>query len=377
MREDIMFKEFSRHKILTHFDKLKKLSEDKDVTPVTVEIDPVNYCNHNCVWCVDPSHGKAKLELEFIYKLVDELKSIDVKGIVLKGGGEPTLHDDFGKIVKYISDKDIELGMVTNGSQLHRFSREIVDNAKYVRISIDGPDQESHYNIHRKKDFNQICKNVRDLVHTRGTNRHPIIGLSFAMNYDMIHLTEKAAELGMNLGVDYIMFRPPFFEEVGRLSTISVDQGIELRKKFADTAKKYEPHITIFVDNWVSDRDALHIEKMNKSSPRRGSFFGKGANGIEHVTKKCWAPPLFAVITADKGVYPCCNLRLLKNWCLGHIDYDAGKSFISIWEGDERKEIMEKVRDTECIRYCTHPLSNYNEIIYYLKDEDKFHSGFI
>ena len=86
--------------------------------------------------------------------------------------------------------------------------------------------------------------------------------------------------------------------------------------------------------------------------------------------------PLLCVIAADRQVYPCCNLRAIDEWSLGTVDYAAGRTFKDVWHGQQRRAVMERIHRTECIRYCTHPMSRYNEVIEYLRTP-RHHCSFV
>ena len=92
--------ELSPYKWATHMDKLEAIARGEDVFPVTVELDLVSYCNHSCGWCVDPEHTSYSLERTFISKLLGELDSLGIGGIVFKGGGEGTLHPSYAEILE-------------------------------------------------------------------------------------------------------------------------------------------------------------------------------------------------------------------------------------------------------------------------------------
>ena len=91
--------ELNPYKFIAHIDRLKTLAEGGDVFPVTVEMDLVDYCNHDCWWCVDPIHQNHSLERPFVSELLMEFKALGIKGIVCKGGGEQMLHNDFSDIL--------------------------------------------------------------------------------------------------------------------------------------------------------------------------------------------------------------------------------------------------------------------------------------
>ena len=369
--------ELSPYKWVTHFDRLKILAEGGDVFPVTIELDLVDYCNHNCGWCVDPAHKKNSLDRGFVSTLLDELKGLGIEGIVFKGGGEPTLYRFFPDVLEETRAKGFEVGVVTNGSRLPSLYSAIVKNANYIRTSIDGPTPESHKEIHRSDDFEAVVTGVCSLVGLRDElkQRHPIIGLSFAMDYQMIDLINSAINLGDKLGVDYTLFRPPFFEEVGRNNTMNTQQKGELLAAFERESRAYSGRMRIFIDYWVSDSEAGEFSSRGES-PRRGGYMQKGTNGIEHVTGRCLASPLLAVVSADRKVYPCCNLRFLDEWNIGTVDYETGNTFEKLWHGQRRREVMDRIHRTECIKVCTHPLSRYNEVIEYLKSP-MYHRGFV
>ncbi len=369
--------ELSPYKWASHINKLTTLAQNGDVFPVTIELDLVSYCNHSCGWCVDPLHMQNSLERSFVSKLLNELKSLAVEGIVFKGGGEPTLYKSFADVIEEARSLAFEIGIVTNGSRLKNLHDKIVQNASYLRVSIDGPTPESHQKIHRSNDFEDIIEAVYKTVELRNNlpQRHPIIGLSFALDYSLISLVDKAINLGHRLGVNYILLRPPFFEEVGRKNTMTIEQKKELLAVFKRKSQSYTGEMKIFIDYWISDSEASTLLSRDES-PRRGKYMGPDANGIEHLTRRCLASPLLAVVSADKKVYPCCNLRFLEEWNVGVIDYGEKNTFNKLWKSERRREIMDRIHKVECIKFCTHPLSRYNEVIEYLKSP-QFHKGFV
>lgn len=383
MNTSILTQEFNPLKILHHFERLKNLAKREDIAPVTIEIDPVAYCNHRCAWCVDPHHHSAQMTESFFNNLISELTNFQVNnhkilGIVFKGGGEPTLHPVFEQMVTQTSNLGFAVGLVTNGSQLTKWANVLGERAAYVRVSIDGPTPASHKQIHGANDFATIVEGIKQLVTARGTKRHPLIGLTFTMDKNNVHLAAYAVALGENLGVDYILMRPPFFEEVGRPATMTIAEAQLVRKELRDCALRYKGKMQILVGNWSGDAEQQLQEqsKIVEGSGRRDLQI-KSNIPIEHQTQRCLASPLLAVITADGFLYGCCNLRGLAEWNFGQLDYDRGITFYSLWHGAKRKEILKKMEQVQCLKHCTHPMCRYNEIIETLKDNDKFHSQFV
>ncbi|MCP5118522.1 MAG: hypothetical protein GY953_47525, partial [bacterium] len=167
-----------------------------------------------------------------------------------------------------------------------------------------------------------------------------------------------------------------FFEEVGHPSTMTPLEACQLRRRFVEAGEACQGRMKVLVDHWVSDRDAAEIDSLPPASPRRGSCVASNANGIEHITGRCLAAPLLAVVAADRHVYPCCNLRAIGEWCLGRIDYHCGITFKQVWEGPRRRDVLSRIHQFACARHCTHPMSRYNEIIEYLMSA-RYHGSFV
>jgi len=383
MPHDLRFREFNPLKIWCHADRLQALAADNDVAPVTVEVDPVAFCNHRCFWCVDPSHRPVTASRAFLWQLLDELagfmvNGFGVGGIVFKGGGEPTLHPDFPELVQKARILGFEVGVVTNGSRLLQpdLAEALAQWASYVRVSIDGPTAETHHRIHGSRDFDKIIVGVERLMSLRH-GRHPIVGLSFAMDHIMIPVIPEAIALGERVGVDYVLIRPPFFEEVGRTSNMTPVQAAELRQALTAAARAYIGPMDVLVGTWVGDAERVTRNSAGLDPAGRRTHQLSTDLPIEHRLGVCWASPLLAVVAADGQVYGCCNLRFLEDWSFGQVDYERGVTMADIWAGERRRRVLAHMHATECIAHCTHPMSRYNEIIKVLRDTEKPHSGFV
>lgn len=69
---------------------------------------------------------------------------IGLGGVILSGGGQPNLWKDFPELVKYIHNKGIKLGLITNGFPKN-INDEIYDLFQWVRLSITPPEASPHY----------------------------------------------------------------------------------------------------------------------------------------------------------------------------------------------------------------------------------------
>lgn len=89
---------------LVHWRELAKVfrlrnvcfDEQRSTPPITVEVDPVDYCNHSCTWCFTSSHRETdRLSKAEVHKITEELGEMGAKSVHFAGGGEPTLFRGF------------------------------------------------------------------------------------------------------------------------------------------------------------------------------------------------------------------------------------------------------------------------------------------
>ena len=125
------------------------------IGPISINLDLTSACNFSCPFCVDSkliNAGKS-LASEKVKKTIDTLRAHGLLSVILIGGGEPTLHNGFEEIVRYIKSKGLQVGIVTNGSRLEKIEA-IVEELKekdWIRISIDAAGEEVYRDLHLPK----------------------------------------------------------------------------------------------------------------------------------------------------------------------------------------------------------------------------------
>ncbi len=153
---------------------VKRSMLDMDSYPLCAEIDLTNICDHKCKWCWNAgfmSSTPTSLKSKIVFPLLDELKECGVKHLLFSGGGEPTLHTSFDKIIKYAKCLDFSIGVVTNGEnvlkKLHTLNT-CVDN---IEISLDSASYEVFKKTHRKEvgSFTNIWQGLKKLCSTKKT----------------------------------------------------------------------------------------------------------------------------------------------------------------------------------------------------------------
>lgn len=334
---------FFKYKILTYPDILNSLVKGEDVNPINLEINLTNVCNHNCVWCTYGYLHKNNdtLDTAVVYKILDDAKKMNIKSITWTGGGEPTVHKDFQKLIEYANKCNIKQGLNTNGVLLDENLIEfIAKNFSYVRFSIDAGKKETLKKCHRtsENDFAKIVNNLKALCRAKSKHKSNIvIGYSFLVDSINIEDMIDAVKLAKEIGVDYIQIKPivNYYESNSQYSKKSKIWE-KLENMFQEVKKMENKNFKVIILNHKFENIKLQEENYGRKYD------------------KCVGCNLLASIGANGSVDLCCAYKGIEKWSLGNVNQE---SFEKIWKSKKRKEI----RDSVVIRNCP-PMCKADEI---------------
>lgn len=123
---------------------------------------------------------------------------IRLKGLILSGGGQPNLWPHFEEFVDWLKNKDISLGLITNGFP-KKVSEKIYDNFDWIRISITPEDASSFY-PDGKFNLQYIPKNILD-------NEKITLGLSYVYGpWSDDEIIKRIDETSYKWDCDYVRF---------------------------------------------------------------------------------------------------------------------------------------------------------------------------
>jgi MoaA/NifB/PqqE/SkfB family radical SAM enzyme len=122
--------------------------KEKYVVPYSCYINLTSKCNLRCKHCFGSYsiQHKNELTLEEWKKVIDELVRCKVFFVNISGG-EITQSPFFKEFINYLTKKGMHFILTTNGVFSEQIRRIIINNQDYlvgVKISLDGPDAESH-----------------------------------------------------------------------------------------------------------------------------------------------------------------------------------------------------------------------------------------
>ena len=155
-------------KLLYHGDRVKEWLEGRDVSPVLVEISPTGYCNAKCDWCFfKDKRGGENIDKDVMLRTLKEMSEMGVKAINWTGGGEPNLHPQFTKFVKYADELGLEQGIFTNGylplknEKIFKWIRISMTPRGFEAISVPKVRFGINVNLYEDIPLNKWCKEAK------------------------------------------------------------------------------------------------------------------------------------------------------------------------------------------------------------------------
>lgn len=181
------------------------LDRFQEQSPITADVFITNYCNLQCPVCTygrwDLDTKKTHMEIEDFKKNARRLIELGVKGIILTGGGEPTIHPQFEDIAKWLESNNIHYGINTNGSVFRRCKPD------YIKISLDGYDRGSYKELKGTDKYDEVIENIRKYCDWKKHNAtKTTIGIQKIVSDESEII--KFYEEHKSLDFDYMVFRP-------------------------------------------------------------------------------------------------------------------------------------------------------------------------
>lgn len=189
----------SSGKILTHTDRFKKHR------PITADVFLTNYCNNNCDYCTYKRNKLACDRYDMPYsefrKYATRLRRLGVLGIILTGGGEPTLNPEFELMTKFLERNRYHYGINTNFNEIKYCKPD------FLKVSLDGWDEDSYERVRGVRNYEKTVENIRMFSEWKEKNS-PKTLLGIQMVGKSVTEVDAFYKANKDLDVDYISIRP-------------------------------------------------------------------------------------------------------------------------------------------------------------------------
>lgn len=338
------------------------LRMEADTGPMHVRIDPTEACNHKCPRCfygeaqrdegVERSlarKGGRHLVFDDLAAALGDMWDRGLLAVTLTGGGEPTLHPEFGRILEACQHLGLSYAVTTNGAK--SFSPEELarlSEAALVRFSIDAGTEETYTRLHRPGGQSSLVRTIDNLAALAEVGGGAAIGASFLVQPENAGEVIAFACMVKAAGGSFVVYRPIYSQETKAEMTALLPQLVE---DLEAARQRLGEDFTVIplLDEFAASQSACDLRAY----------------------ERCRYHHLVTQIGADGNVYPCCMLSYNPEHVWGNI---ARQSFSEIWEGAVRARDIERLGADFCPR-C--PYDRQNEVLEYLMADEKPHTEFV
>ena len=333
------------HKLIYHPDVVARWLKGENIYPIELEIGLTNACNHRCIFCAVDYTGyqPVKLDSQLLINNLEELAPRGLKSIIYAGEGEPLVHKDAPDIISRTKSLGIDVAMSTNGVLLTpEVSKECIKSLTWVRFSTAAITDATYDKIQRGKpgDLSKVLFNMEEAVKVK-----------------------KEQNLKTTLGVQLLLL-PDNKDEI-------VQMGKELRKIGVDyfTIKPFSQHPQSQQILQVDYSEMLDLEKEVlelQTEDYKVYFRAHSMKKLEckRCYQHCWALPFMVYMDAKGNLWPCIVFMGKDELKYGNINEN---SFVEIWEGNHRKEIIDYFMNMDLEKNCRE-LCRLDEMNRYLNE---------
>jgi MoaA/NifB/PqqE/SkfB family radical SAM enzyme len=294
-------------------------------SPISINLDLTSACNFSCPFCVDSKliNAGKNLALEEIKKTINTLHSYGLLSVILIGGGEPTLHKDFGEIVRYIKSKRLQIGIVTNGSRLEKIEA-VVEELKekdWIRISIDAAGEGVFKELHLPKTQVTLSRILEKAKKVKKKNPVVSLGYSFVVVWEGVEINGKrlhpnmeemarSVELAKEFSFDYISFKPCLVRlNESQRETLLKNVGKTKEEEIIDQIRVALQEAKRFAGDQVKILESSNLKAMLNRETER----------IKRQPKRCHMQ-FFRTVVTPFGIFHCPAFRGVEEARIGEPD---------------------------------------------------------
>ena len=370
---------FNSYKMLAQVYRWRLIKRGEAIPqPALVTIDPTNKCNFNCIWCNSDyilSKRNQQLSKKALLSIADFLAEWQgspvwepgVEGVCIAGGGESLLHPNTPDLINRLRDNGIEVGVVTNGTNLGK-CKKALSRCTWVGVSVDAGTPETFEKIKGVNYFDKVIDGMKELIDYAGEDTQlgqnkPGYGVSYKYLLHPYNAgeIERAVKIAHDIGCKNFHLRPMGvpWDKLASGSEVFDMPSIDTFKEQLTASRKYETN-TFGVYGVTHKFDS----KLNVANQFKQCYA---------VFMTCAFMPAVDWNNDHITVGLCCDRRGDKRLELGQNLDDVGK-LKKLWGSEKHWKIFDSINLKDCPR-CTY--TPHNQIYEHVIQQDSMTYKFI
>lgn len=297
--------------------------------PIAIQIEPTTRCNLNCPFCVGRTLEQGDLNYQNFKKIISGFSKL--RCVSLQGEGEPLMHPDFTKMVKYLKERGIEVYTISNGLPL---DMDMIKNLcrfglDEIGISIESLDEKLYRRLKPGASLGKVIFNVKKLIEYRNKmgKPKPRVHLRFIVMKCNISEIGGVVKFSKEIGLD-----APFFSEI---------------QDKPDYVRVYNRFIKQHLLN-ASDKAKFKRVFSKYSFSNKDNLFVK-ISRISRKTSSCAFIENQLFINWKGFVSPCCFIKNPYSPFLGNL---LEKRIDEIWSSNAYSTLRNSLKNGIIPDYC-------------------------
>jgi MoaA/NifB/PqqE/SkfB family radical SAM enzyme len=345
------------HKLHWHLDRVHAWQQGERIAPVHIDVGLSKGCNIKCNYCYGVTQGnfftegaKRYFPGDALIQYMKDAGEIGVRSMALIGEAEPTLNPRLYDAIVAGKKAGVDISIGTNGILFDagKKGEEALEHLSWIRFNISAGTEEGYQRIHNSKGFKKACKKIRFCVETKRRNNLDVtVGLQMVLTPENADQVIPLAQLGQELGVDYLVVKQcsdTVDNDLGIYSRLNVYSSFT---EMLQAAEEYGNDAYKVIIKWAKISNEGHRNYDN-----------------------CLGVPFLLYSSGDGKMFPCGMFfdKRSDEFLMGDM---TKQSFKEIWESDRYWDVVKRVENvmevhSECYANCrTHEI---NEFLWKIKD---------
>lgn len=345
------------HKLDWHGERLGRYLAGERVAPITIDCALTRSCTYNCVYCYSrlQENKRKPMTREVIFRFLDDAAQIGVKAVSFVSDGESTCSPHLYDAILHGKANGLDIALGTNGYLLQDDRlKDILQNLTYLRFNVSAGQPLRYAEIHGCSEacFHKVIQTVRKAVEIKIQEGLDVtIGLQMVLMPQFADQILPLTQLGLNLGVDYLVIKHCSDDENGSL-VVDYDA--------------YKPLTGLL----------RQAEAMSTDNYLVKAKWSKIMSGGNRYYSKCYGPPLILQLSGSGLVAPC-GMLFNERYSDYHIGNICDTSFKTLFQSERYWEVMALISSdkfdarTMCGTLCLQ--HKVNERLWALKHENAKH----